>query len=202
MNQKQNGGNLFFAFILVVGLIAITRFTDLKPHWGSLEMKPTSTITVSGLAKKEQSNQIANFTAGMESIETSKEEALNKAIQVDIGWGHLKDINEIKNVNLRISPTEISEKLQTQSWYEAVSKLICLRGNYDNLHLKLIGTHEKFLICDNSWALITSHNFLTSGSDKDEREIGLWTNDENIISELIQRYDSAIDLDKEKQVEI
>lgn len=78
MNQKTNGGNLFFAFILVVGLIAITRFTSLKPHWGSLEMGATSTITVSGLAKKEQNNQIANFTAGMDSIETSKEEALNK----------------------------------------------------------------------------------------------------------------------------
>jgi len=78
MNQKPNGGNLFFAFILVVGLIAITRFTNLKPHWGSLEMGSTSTITVSGLAKKKQSNQIASFTAGMDSIETSKEEALNK----------------------------------------------------------------------------------------------------------------------------
>ena len=78
MNQKQNSGTLLFAFILVVGLIAITRFTDLKPHWGSLEMKTTSTITVSGLAKKEQDNQIADFTAGMDSIEASKEEALNK----------------------------------------------------------------------------------------------------------------------------
>ena len=78
MNQKPNGGNLFFAFILVIGLIAITRFTNFKPHWGSLEMGATSTITVSGLAKKEQNNQIANFTAGMDSIETSKEEALNK----------------------------------------------------------------------------------------------------------------------------
>jgi uncharacterized protein YggE len=41
-------------------------------------MGSTSTITVSGLAKKEQSNQIASFTAGMDSIEESKEEALNK----------------------------------------------------------------------------------------------------------------------------
>lgn len=78
MNPKQNEGTLLFAFILVIGLIAITRFTSIKPHWGSLEMRPTSTITVSGVAKKDQANQIANFGAGMESIEATKEEALNK----------------------------------------------------------------------------------------------------------------------------
>lgn len=77
MNQKLNVNALLF-FILIVGLIAITRFTDLKPHWGSLEMRANATITVSGTAKQEQNNQIANFTAGMESIETTKEEALNK----------------------------------------------------------------------------------------------------------------------------
>lgn len=78
MNQKQNSVTLLVAFLLVVGLIAITRFTYLKPHWGSLEMRANSTITVSGTAKKEQLNQIANFTAGVESIEETKEEALNK----------------------------------------------------------------------------------------------------------------------------
>ena len=78
MNPKPKEGTILFAFILVVALIAVTRFTSLKPHWGSLEMRPTSSITVSGLAKKEQTNQIANFTAGVESIEKTKEEALNK----------------------------------------------------------------------------------------------------------------------------
>jgi uncharacterized protein YggE len=79
MNPKQNDGTLFFAFILLIGLIALTRFTNLKPHWGSLEMRPVSSITVSGQAKKDQVNQIASFTAGVESIEATKEEALNKA---------------------------------------------------------------------------------------------------------------------------
>jgi len=81
MNQKQNEVTLLFAFVLVVALIAITRFTSLKPHWGSLEMRTTSTITVSGTAKQDQNNQIAIFTAGMESIESTKEEALNKTNQ-------------------------------------------------------------------------------------------------------------------------
>jgi uncharacterized protein YggE len=42
-------------------------------------MRPTSTITVTGLAKQEQANQVAEFSAGVESIESTKEEALNKA---------------------------------------------------------------------------------------------------------------------------
>ncbi len=79
MNPKQKDGTLFFAFILLIGLIALTRFTNLKPHWGSLEMRPVSSITVSGQAKKDQVNQIASFTAGVESIEATKEEALSKA---------------------------------------------------------------------------------------------------------------------------
>ncbi len=79
MNPKQNEGTALIVFFLVVALIAITRFTSLRPYWGSLEMRPTSTITVNGIAKKDQVNQIASFTAGVESIEATKEDALNKA---------------------------------------------------------------------------------------------------------------------------
>lgn len=78
MNQNKHEVTLLLAFLLIVALIAITRFTSLKPHWGSLEMRGNSTITVSGVAKTEQSNQIANFTAGVESIEETKEKALEK----------------------------------------------------------------------------------------------------------------------------
>jgi hypothetical protein len=69
---------LLLTFILVVGLIALTRFTSLKPHWGSLELGSVATITVTGQAKRDQMNQIATFTVGMKSIESTKEEALNK----------------------------------------------------------------------------------------------------------------------------
>lgn len=82
MNQKKHEFTLLFAFLLIVALIAITRFTKLKPHWGSLEMRSNSTITVSGMAKKEQNNQIANFTAGVESIEETKEKALDKTNEI------------------------------------------------------------------------------------------------------------------------
>ncbi|MBD0314746.1 MAG: hypothetical protein ICV86_18455, partial [Microcoleus sp. T3-bin5] len=61
----------------------------------------------------------------------------------------------------------------------------------DRFKLKLLGTHEKFLVSDNRFAMLGSHNFLTSGVSKREREIGLRTNDSRIIEGLIERFDSA-----------
>jgi phosphatidylserine/phosphatidylglycerophosphate/cardiolipin synthase-like enzyme len=64
-----------------------------------------------------------------------------------------------------------------------------MQATYPNrIHLKVLGTHEKFLVCDNSWALITSHNFLTSGASQRAREVGLSTDDKNIIASLINRF--------------
>lgn len=78
MNPQRNDGTILLIFALTIALIAITRFTSIRPHWGSLEMRPASTVTVTGTAKKDQANQIASFTAGVESIEPSKEAALGK----------------------------------------------------------------------------------------------------------------------------
>lgn len=104
MNQKNIEGTIFFVFLLAIALIAITRFTSIRPHWGSLEMRSTSTITVTGTAKKDQINQIANFTAGVESIETSKEAALSK---VNENMNQL--IEKVKDFGIK------AEDIETQS---------------------------------------------------------------------------------------
>lgn len=133
-----------------------------------------------------------------DSVKIDITKALENNVVIDIGWGHRKDIEDLKRDGYICNPSDISETLQNHSHrpslYNAVSQLTDLQKNYPNLNLKLLGTHEKFLVCDRSWALITSHNFLTSNDYNSEREIGLWTNDENIISQLIHRYDIATDL--------
>lgn len=133
-----------------------------------------------------------------DSVKIDITKALENNVVIDIGWGHLKDIEDLKRDGYICNPSDISETLQNHSnrtsLYNAVSQLTDLQKNYPNLNLKLLGTHEKFLVCDRSWALITSHNFLTSNDYNSEREIGLWTNDESIISQLIHRYDIATDL--------
>lgn len=81
MNNNRYIGNALFTFILIIGLIAISRFTSFKPFLGSIESRAVSTITVSGTAEEDISNQIATFSVGMDSIESTKEEALNKVNQ-------------------------------------------------------------------------------------------------------------------------
>jgi phosphatidylserine/phosphatidylglycerophosphate/cardiolipin synthase-like enzyme len=129
--------------------------------------------------------------------------SLEDNVKIDVGWGRLTDIEALKEALKRdgyiCNLSDTSETLQNHSnrtsLYNAVSQLTDLQQSYPKLlSLKLIGTHEKFLVCDRSWALITSHNFLTSDGRSDEREIGLWTNDESIISQLIDQYDNAPDL--------
>ena len=48
------------------------------------------------------------------------------------------------------------------------------------------------IVCDRSFAMLGSHNLLTSGVGE-EREIGMRTTDPNLIEKLIERYEHAPD---------
>ena len=105
----------------------------------------------------------------------------NNNVTIHIGWGNLYDINSAK---------KSAQVLLAKSGYNAFNSLQRLQC----IQFKLLGTHEKFLICDDKWALITSYNFL-SASDfmgvNGEREIGLLTYDKNIIKELKDHYEKS-----------
>ena len=124
---------------------------------------------------------------------------LNRQGEICIGWGNLYDTEG------KFYPTRIIRQQFLQSvpknleWkYNALPKLQELERDYSELfHLKFLGTHEKFLVCDHSWAMLGSHNFLTSGNKSTEREVGLQTNDPRIIADLILRFDNARDLEEE-----
>ena len=113
------------------------------------------------------------------------EQLLNRNVYVDIGWGHLNDMQQ--------------EEFERGFFYNALPKIEELERMYPNkCKLKLLGTHEKFLVCDNKFAMIGSHNFLTSGTSSSEREIGIFTNDIHIISSLIERFDTATNLENQE----
>jgi len=116
---------------------------------------------------------------------------------IDIGWGHYYDI---ENDKIRYSPTSLRQSLVTHcKMYTALPQLEKLEKDYpEQFKLKLLGTHEKFLVCDSEWAMIGSHNFLSSGDKSQEREVGLWTNDPYIIDSLIKRFDQAKNLEKQQ----
>ncbi|WP_233501875.1 phospholipase D-like domain-containing protein [Acaryochloris thomasi] len=62
---------------------------------------------------------------------------------------------------------------------------------HSNLRLKAIGTHEKFLVCDRSFAMIGTHNFLTPDDGSQERQVSLRTTDQNAIHQRLQSYEDA-----------
>jgi phosphatidylserine/phosphatidylglycerophosphate/cardiolipin synthase-like enzyme len=107
------------------------------------------------------------------------ENLLIKKVTIEIGYGKLTDIEK---GNLK------------GFFYDRLKHATSLADKYPNFKLKLIGTHEKYLVCDRSFAMLGSHNFLTSGISE-EREIGIRTTDLNLIEILIERYEQAPDLE-------
>ncbi|CBN54403.1 MULTISPECIES: pentapeptide repeat-containing protein [Kamptonema] len=103
-------------------------------------------------------------------------ECLNRGCLIDIGWGYLGDRQNIG-----------------KGWrYNALADLQELASEYpDRFCLDLLGTHENFLVCDSSFAMLGSHNLLTNGDQSAEREVGIRTNDSHIIKQLIERFDSS-----------
>ncbi|MBD1848270.1 hypothetical protein H6F89_33970 [Cyanobacteria bacterium FACHB-63] len=107
----------------------------------------------------------------------------NNGQRINIGWGHLDDIVKVGASRARL-------KSIPNSWkYDALELLERLEGEY--LQLKMLGTHEKYLVCDHKFAVLGSHNFLTSNDTGKEQEVGIYTTDPAIINGLIQRFENA-----------
>jgi len=112
-----------------------------------------------------------------EKIFTLCQNLLKRGVYLKIGWGKSDDIkqnNLDRSFNIH---SHYLDKLKQFAPYQ--------------LSDKLIGTHEKFLVCDHKYAMLGSHNFLTSGPQENERELGLKTNDPRLINQLIQRFNQA-----------
>jgi hypothetical protein len=116
---------------------------------------------------------------------------------IDIGWGNLADMN-LKNptmINRQQLVSAVKDK-QNDWKYNALRDLEELEHQYPNqFRLKLLGTHEKFWVCDGKIAMLGSHNFLVSAAYSQERELGIWTDDIHIIAGLIQRFNDAKNLE-------
>jgi len=103
-------------------------------------------------------------------------DCLSRNCRIDIGWGYLNGRDK-----------------KGKGWgNSALKNLRQLEQDYpEQFKLKLLGTHEKFLICDTSFTMLGSHNMLTSNTQGVTREVGIRTTDPNIIQGLIDRFDGA-----------
>jgi hypothetical protein len=126
------------------------------------------------------------MTPSMKALFTK---ALQREVKIDIGWGHLGDVGDRKYLRkenlLPTSNRDKGQKLNTAVKWLSEQEMI-----FPNLKLKVLGTHEKILICDQKFIMIGSHNFMTSNIYSEERELGIWTNDPQKINEIIEEYDN------------
>ncbi|WP_071192395.1 phospholipase D-like domain-containing protein [Trichormus sp. NMC-1] len=123
-----------------------------------------------------------------EDIVEKIENLLNSGVRIDIGYGYNLDFS---NLPSNLSETEFYDLIQNpKKRYTGLQDIYTFEVEYKKyFKLKLIGTHEKYLVCDNKFAMIGSHNFLSSKSQV--KEIGIYTTDNEIIQELIEHYDNT-----------
>lgn len=127
---------------------------------------------------------------------------LDRGCYLYIGWGYSYDIKGInpygKIINIsRSGECFINMAADTAGHYSAFPKLQELRKRYpEQLELKLTGTHEKYIVCDRQFAMVGSHNVLSSheSSLSAPREMGVKTTDQSVIADLIEDFFNAPDL--------
>jgi len=120
-------------------------------------------------------------------------EALSRNVCIDIGWGYLGDMDQATQITRQQLLRNV--KRTDRSWvYAALSDLERLEQEYKGqFRLRLLGTHEKFLVCDRTFAMVGSHNVLTSGDSSAEREVGVYTTDSHIVEDLRNHFNNARD---------
>ena len=108
---------------------------------------------------------------------------------LEIGWGHLRDI-DVGEFPLRVNERwETGKGGDRSNLYDALNLLEQLKQKYpDRLQVKILGTHENYLVSDSSWAWIASDNFLSADPKFPEREVALRVTDPQIIESLIERF--------------
>jgi len=64
--------------ILAVVVVGLGIYFVPKMDWGKVRWLPAETVTVTGEAKSQQKNQIASFTAGVDAVNDSKDNAVKE----------------------------------------------------------------------------------------------------------------------------
>ena len=126
---------------------------------------------------------------------------LERGCRLLIGWGYSRDIRGLhpdgKIIHVSQSGQCFIDVTADQAGnYTAFPELDKLRARYpEQMELKLLGTHEKYVICDRQFALLGSHNVLSSlDSLFAPRETGWKTSDPSLIEEQIEEFMNAPDL--------
>ena len=102
--------------ILVILFLALFFLPLNKIEWGKIRWQDSETITVTGIAKSIQKNQIASFSAGVDSVQSDKDKAIQ---EVNTKVADL--IKAVKNFGIDekdIKTQNLSVYQQEESYYE------------------------------------------------------------------------------------
>ncbi len=181
------------------GIQSLAEATNLPP------LVPGSTSLVVGSTKSKEALIEALRTAQSRVIIVSPwlreaafrevlpefEEALSRGVEISIGWGYESNIGNVVSISSKGRWTYHQNQDERRE-YGAIPSLNKLVNKYPGkLTLKLLGTHEKLLICDFSFAIVGSHNLLSAKAWNGCRELGIRTTDAQAIQALIEHFDNA-----------
>jgi PLD-like domain len=119
--------------------------------------------------------------------------------KIDIGWGYWTDtsIPIPRKITRKEFLRSAIKDPQADGWrYSGLDVLREFEESHAALFkLKLMGTHEKYMVCDDQFAVIGSHNFLVSTASKAELELGIRTDDPSIIRQIVRKFENTQDLE-------
>jgi phosphatidylserine/phosphatidylglycerophosphate/cardiolipin synthase-like enzyme len=126
-----------------------------------------------------------------ETVKNLIDAAMKRGVTIHIGYGYLPDVqkaNKSITTFLKKAKSGKKEKQTEEGWhwkYTALEWLEQKAKEYPRqLNLKILGTHQKYLVCDNKILMLGSHNFLTSGDSSEEKELGIEMTEPPLIEKL------------------
>lgn len=132
-----------------------------------------------------------------QDVITEFRRVLNQGKRIEVGWGNLGRLKRRR----RLTAERIIKS--NPHLYNGLPLLEQLEEEFpSNLKIKCLGTHEKIWVCDFNRAYLGSHNILSSGDGSTEREIGIVSSDPYLIRSLIDVFDNAESISRNKQISI
>lgn len=156
-------------------LVAIISLASNLVRWGTLTIQPNATISVTGSAEKQESNQVAQFYAGMSAVNDDKQTAIDEVNQqMEAAIERVKEFGipaeDIKTQNLSVYQDQESvtidgrQRTQPGQWRANNSIQIKLRNVDQTSDLMAVLT-------ESGLTDISGPNFTLDDSKESEAEL-------------------------------
>lgn len=113
---------------------------------------------------------------------------LDRKGSIEMGLGHLGNLSQ-NRLSKCIDPRWVHQSLEMRFLYWSLQQLTQLKREYPRqFKFKVLGTHENFLVCDRTSAIVGVHNLTTASPVFPTLEMGLRTQNPPVIQGLLRRF--------------